>query len=76
MDERAAGRALMRGPEIDQGLLQALRHPPRRRLLVLYVEEGERLSPKELALVTRQHLSRVRLPRPHARRARRSGARS
>lgn len=59
MDGRAADRALMKGPELDQGLLQALRHPLRRRLLVLYVEEGERLSPKELALVTRQHLSRV-----------------
>lgn len=46
MDGRAADRALMKGPEIDQGLLQALRHPLRRRLLVLDVEEGERLSPK------------------------------
>ena len=45
--------------DADQALLQALRHPLRRTLLRLCLEEGESLSPKELALVTRQPLSNV-----------------
>src|SRR5690242_17571960 len=43
----------------EQELLQALRHPLRRSLLRLCVEERESLSPKELALVVRKPLSNV-----------------
>jgi DNA-binding transcriptional ArsR family regulator len=43
----------------EQALLLLLRHPLRRRLWRLYVEEGEGLSPKELADFTRQPLANV-----------------
>jgi Helix-turn-helix domain len=43
----------------DQVLLFLLRHPLRRRLWKLYVEEGEGLSPKELADFTKQPLANV-----------------
>lgn len=42
-----------------EALLKALRHPLRRWLLRIYLEEGESLSPKELALVMRKPLSNV-----------------
>lgn len=45
--------------DTDQALLQALGHPLRRTLMRLCLEEGESLSPKELALVTKQPLSNV-----------------
>lgn len=45
----------------DQALLFLLRHPLRRRLWRLYVEEGEELSPKELADFTKQPLVNVPL---------------
>jgi DNA-binding transcriptional ArsR family regulator len=45
----------------DQALLFLLRHPLRRRLLRPYVEEGEELSPKELADFTKQPLVNVAL---------------
>jgi DNA-binding transcriptional ArsR family regulator len=45
----------------DQALLFLLRHPLRRRLWRLYVEEGEELSPKELADFTKQPLVNVAL---------------
>ena len=45
----------------DQVLLFLLRHPLRRRLWRLYVEEGEELSPKELANFTKQPLVNVAL---------------
>ena len=43
----------------DPALLFLLRHPLRRRLWRLYVEEGEELSPKELADYTKQSLANV-----------------
>lgn len=43
----------------NDALLKALRHPLRRLLLRCYVEAAKMLSPKELALVTRQPLSSV-----------------
>jgi DNA-binding transcriptional ArsR family regulator len=43
----------------DQALLTCLRHPLRRRLLVLYVKARERQSPRELADLTGEHLSKV-----------------
>lgn len=45
----------------DQALLFLLRHPLRRRLLRLFIEEGEELSPKELADYTKQPLVDVAL---------------
>lgn len=57
--------------EREQALLDALRHPLRRWLLRLYLEEGERLSPKELALVMKQSLSTVSY---HARKLKELGA--
>lgn len=45
----------------DQALLFLLRHPLRRRLWRLFVEEGEELSPKELADFTKQPLVNVAL---------------
>lgn len=45
----------------DQALLFLLRHPLRRRLWRLYIEEGEELSPKELADYTKQPLVNVAL---------------
>jgi DNA-binding transcriptional ArsR family regulator len=50
-------RPVPEGP--NQALLDALKHPLRRLLLKHYVEAGEMLSPKELALQTRQPLSSV-----------------
>jgi len=50
-------RPVPEGP--NQALLDALKHPLRRLLLKLYIETGEMLSPKELALQTRQPLSSV-----------------
>jgi len=55
----------------DDALLKALGHPLRKWLLRLCVEEGEQLSPKELALVMRQSLSTVSY---HARKLRELGA--
>lgn len=46
-------------PDTEQALLACLRHPLRKLLLRLYVEEGEKLSPKELADFTKRHLSGV-----------------
>lgn len=43
----------------NDALLKALGHPLRRLLLRRYVEAREKLSPKELALATRQPLSNV-----------------
>lgn len=43
----------------NDALLNALRHPLRRSLLRRYVEATKTLSPKELALLTRQPLSSV-----------------
>lgn len=43
----------------NDALLKALRHPLRRLLLRRYVEATEMLSPKELALLTKQPLSSV-----------------
>lgn len=43
----------------DQALLFLLRHPLRKRLLRLYVESDESLSPKELADFIKQPLSNV-----------------
>jgi DNA-binding transcriptional ArsR family regulator len=43
----------------DQALLTCLGHPLRRRLLVLYVKAKERQSPRELADLTDEHLSKV-----------------
>jgi DNA-binding transcriptional ArsR family regulator len=55
----------------EDALMKALGHPLRRWLLRLCVEEGERLSPKELALVMKQSLSTVSY---HARRLKELGA--
>jgi DNA-binding transcriptional ArsR family regulator len=43
----------------EDKLLQVLRHPLRRQLLRLYVEEDGMLSPKELSVFTKRHLSNV-----------------
>lgn len=43
----------------NTGLLKALHHPLRRSLLRRYVETGEMLSPKELALSMERPLSNV-----------------
>jgi len=43
----------------EDALVKALGHPLRRWLLRLCVEEGGRLSPKELALVMKQSLSTI-----------------
>ena len=43
----------------DQALLMCLQHPLRKRLLVLYVEAKEKRSPRELADLTGEHLSKV-----------------
>jgi DNA-binding transcriptional ArsR family regulator len=43
----------------DQALLTCLQHPLRKRLLVLYVEAKEKRSPRELADLTGEHLSKV-----------------
>lgn len=51
----AAGKT----PDREAALLFVLQHPLRRLLLRLYVEEEGKLSPKELADFTRQHLSKV-----------------
>jgi DNA-binding transcriptional ArsR family regulator len=45
------------GPE--EKLHQVLGHPLRKQLLRLYLKERAMLSPKELALVTKAHLSNV-----------------
>lgn len=55
----------------DDALLKALGHPLRKWLLRLCVEEGESLSPTELALFMRQSLSSVAY---HARKLRELGA--
>jgi DNA-binding transcriptional ArsR family regulator len=46
-------------PSKDRTLLICLQHPLRRRLLILYVEAKEKRSPRELADVTGEHLSKV-----------------
>jgi DNA-binding transcriptional ArsR family regulator len=43
----------------EEALLRILRHPLRKRLLRLYVEEEGMLSPKELAGLTEKPLSSV-----------------
>jgi DNA-binding transcriptional ArsR family regulator len=55
----------------EDALLKALGHPLRKWLLRLCVEEGEGLSPKELALVMRQSLSTISY---HARKLKELGA--
>lgn len=55
----------------EDALLKALGHPLRRLLLRLCLKEGERLSPKELALVMKQSLSTVAY---HARKLKELGA--
>jgi DNA-binding transcriptional ArsR family regulator len=50
-------RPVPEGP--NQALLEALKHPLRRLLLRRYVEAEEMLSPRELAVQTRQPLSTV-----------------
>lgn len=50
-------RPVPEGP--NQALLDVLKHPLRRLLLRHYVEAPEMLSPRELALQTRQPLSSV-----------------
>ena len=47
--------------DADQALLFLLRHPLRKRLFRLFIEEGEELSPKELADYTKQPLVNVAL---------------
>lgn len=47
--------------DLDQALPFLLRHPLRKRLLRLYLEAKEDLSPKELADYTREPLSTVAL---------------
>jgi len=59
----AAGKRGARRParhrDPEEALLHVLRHPLRKRLLRLYVEEKGMLSPKELADFTKRHLSNV-----------------
>lgn len=44
----------------ERALLVCIRHPFRKRLLRIYVEKGETLSPKELTALTKQpYLSNV-----------------
>lgn len=43
----------------EDKLLQILRHPLRKQLLRLYVEEDGMLSPKELSVFTKRHVSNV-----------------
>ncbi len=43
----------------EDRLLQVLRHPLRKQLLRLYVEEDGMLSPKELSVFTKRHVSNV-----------------
>ncbi len=47
--------------DLDQALLFLLRHPLRKRLLRLYLEAEEELSPKELADRTKEPLATVAL---------------
>jgi DNA-binding transcriptional ArsR family regulator len=53
------GRVRPLPEDSNNALLKALRHPFRRLLLKHYVEATEMLSPKELALLTKQPLSSV-----------------
>jgi predicted transcriptional regulator len=53
------GKRPARQRDSEEVLLYVLRHPLRKRLLRLYVEEKGMLSPKELADFTRKHLSNV-----------------
>lgn len=55
----AADMAGAESPDAEQALLVCLRHPLRKRLLRLYVEEKGPLSPRELADCTKRHLSGV-----------------
>ncbi|HET9676400.1 MAG TPA: helix-turn-helix domain-containing protein [Solirubrobacterales bacterium] len=43
----------------EDRLLQILRHPLRKQLLRHYVEEDGMLSPKELSVFTKKHVSNV-----------------
>lgn len=43
----------------EDKLLQILRHPLRKQLLRLYVQEDGMLSPKELSVFTKRHVSNV-----------------
>ena len=43
----------------EDRLLHVLRHPLRKQLLRLYVEEDGMLSPKELSVFTKRHVSNV-----------------
>jgi len=43
----------------EDRLLQALAHPLRKQLLHLYVQENRMLSPKELSVFTKKHVSNV-----------------
>jgi DNA-binding transcriptional ArsR family regulator len=56
---KRSGKRPARQRDPEAALLHVLRHPLRRRLLRLYVEEKGMLSPKELADFTKEHLSSV-----------------
>jgi predicted transcriptional regulator len=47
------------GQDPERALLACLRHPLRKQLLRLYVEEDGMLSPKELSVFTKRHVSNV-----------------
>lgn len=47
------------GQDPEHALLVCLRHPLRKQLLRLYVEEDGMLSPKELSVFTKRHVSNV-----------------
>lgn len=54
-----ADKARAAGRDAEQALLVCLRHPLRKLLLSLYVKEGGKLSPKEVADFTKRRLSSV-----------------
>jgi DNA-binding transcriptional ArsR family regulator len=56
---KRGGRRPARQRDPEEALLHVLRHPLRKRLLRLYVEEEGMLSLKELADFTKKHLSSV-----------------
>ena len=56
--KRSAKRPVKRR-DPEEALLYVMRHPLRKRLLRLYIEEKGMLSPKELADFTKKHLSNV-----------------
>lgn len=56
---KSGGNRPAKQGDSEEKLLHVLRHPLRKRLLRLYVEEKGMLSPKELADFTKKHLSNV-----------------